>query len=83
VSDLTAIARTASDVADRHERERAALRSRPPVTMVVYEIPLARVDDRGRRAWVRMVLPADLQQVEADRLCAVLQTLVLPSPTAP
>ena len=43
-----------------------------PRPFIPYEIPLG----DGER--VRLVLPADLTQAEADRICGVIQTLPLP-----
>lgn len=50
---------------------------RPQVRPYIpYNIPLS----EGERA--RLVLPADLTQAEADRICGVIQTLPL-APEAP
>lgn len=45
---------------------------RRPRPFIPYDIPLG-VGDR-----VRLVLPADLTQREADRICGVIQTLPMP-----
>lgn len=49
---------------------------------IPYEIPLKpNRDDRESRA--RLVLPEDLTQAEAERLCAVIRALALPQPSSP
>jgi hypothetical protein len=47
---------------------------KPPVQWIPYSIPIG----RGWLNPVRLVLPQDMTQSEADRICGVIQTLAFP-----
>ncbi len=49
-----------------------------PRCFIPYDIPLT-FGRLGRDNWARLVLPADMTQAEAERLCGVIRTLAMPS----
>jgi hypothetical protein len=48
----------------------------PPTQWIPYDIPLRR--GTGRSSYAHLLLPQDMKQSEADRICGVIQVLAFP-----
>ena len=49
---------------------------RDPRPSVTYDIPLQ--PDGRRDNWMRLVLPQDLSQTEAERICGIIRAVAMP-----